>query len=327
MVWTTLASALVSAIALAASPDPQLATRPVVALDGVLAQQEQRVPANAFVIGDRWVCEYGYRKVEDGCVEIVVPENGILRGYGWVCKDGFRNIEGACVDIGVPRHAHAIGSTWFCDVGYRKVDAACERDRVEIPKNARQVGLIAWVCNNGYVRSRNECVAIDMPDNSIAIGSIWECALGFRRQDGRCVPMPEEETQAILSELQAKLPADRVRSPEQLWRLYVVWNRSTERRGRLLHWSSGGNVVESSCRAHRLVNGQVRLECVGEWARPIRENCYVLMSGDEGRLECNPVAFRSYLLPRPYSLAWCRVAMDGEPYGRFVCRRPLGGSR
>ncbi len=324
MIGLVLTAALVSAIALSSSPDPQLATRPVAALDGVLAQQEQRVPANAFVIGDRWVCEYGYRKVEDGCVEIVVPENGILRGYGWVCKDGFRNVEGACVDIGVPRHAHAIGSTWFCDVGYRKVDAACERDGIEIPKNARQVGLMAWVCNNGYVRSRNECVAIDMPDNAIAIGSIWECALGFRRQDGRCVPMPEEETQAVLAELRAVVPGGRNTTAEQLWRLYLVWGRSTTPWVGLLadRW---GSAVEGSCRVHRLANGQVRLECVGERVREVREQCFVVMSGNEGRLECNPAG-----LDRVRSLSelpYCRVVMVDESYGRLVCRRQRGGYR
>ena len=55
MVWTTLAAFLVSAIAVTTSPTPQIATRRVLALDGVLGQRT--IPANAIDLGDRWVCE------------------------------------------------------------------------------------------------------------------------------------------------------------------------------------------------------------------------------------------------------------------------------
>lgn len=51
------------------------------------------------VRGDGWVCDYGYRRVGPGCIEIAVPRNATLGPYGdtWICLPGYYTYRDICL--------------------------------------------------------------------------------------------------------------------------------------------------------------------------------------------------------------------------------------
>lgn len=71
-------------------------TAPTAAADPVL---EMPPHARLNVRGDGWVCDYGFRRVGAGCIEIAVPRNATLGPYGdtWICLPGYYTYRDVCL--------------------------------------------------------------------------------------------------------------------------------------------------------------------------------------------------------------------------------------
>lgn len=61
-----------------------------------------------------------------------------------------------------PENSYQSGGNWYCDNGYIKSGNQCEK--INIPANAWAQGS-RWYCNNGYKRSGSECIEIKPPTN------------------------------------------------------------------------------------------------------------------------------------------------------------------
>ena len=88
------------------------------------------VPENARAkeYGKGWVCNQGYRAVNDGCTAIKLPANAYPTnssyGSGWKCGRGYREANGDCAAVTVPDNAYSTnspyGNGWRCERGYRE---------------------------------------------------------------------------------------------------------------------------------------------------------------------------------------------------------------
>ena len=58
------------------------------------------MPEHAFLgtWGNDWVCDRGFKRVEEQCQEVQVPEHAFLDGWGndWVCDRGFEREGNRC---------------------------------------------------------------------------------------------------------------------------------------------------------------------------------------------------------------------------------------
>jgi hypothetical protein len=89
-----------------------------------------KAPANAYVLGDKWYCNNGFRKVGNQCNRINVPANAYVLGDKWYCNNGFRKVGNQCNRINVPAKSYVLGDKWYCNNGFRKVGKQCNRINV-----------------------------------------------------------------------------------------------------------------------------------------------------------------------------------------------------
>ena len=81
--------------------------------------------------GHGWECERGYRKIDDGCLQIEVPENGYLseRAYnkGWKCDRGYKMEEDKCAFVELPENAYLSdkGDRWQCAREFHRQGDMC----------------------------------------------------------------------------------------------------------------------------------------------------------------------------------------------------------
>ena len=91
---------------------------------------------------------------------------------------------------GLPRNSKLAswGSDWVCNKGYYKSGNECLA--VQIPKNGSLASWGSdWVCDKGYYKSGNECIAVQIPRNgSLASwGSDWVCDKGYFKSGNECL--------------------------------------------------------------------------------------------------------------------------------------------
>ena len=55
-------------------------------------------PANAYVVGNAWYCNSGFRRTGNECVALTVPANAYVVGNAWYCNSGFRRTGNDCVE-------------------------------------------------------------------------------------------------------------------------------------------------------------------------------------------------------------------------------------
>lgn len=90
----------------------------------------------------------------------------------------------------IPEHAVGTGQFWRCDNGYRKTGDTCVA--IQVPPDARAIGD-RWYCNDGFRAVGESCVAITVPPHARAIGSNWVCDSGYRRNGESCTEMSRAE--------------------------------------------------------------------------------------------------------------------------------------
>lgn len=91
---------------------------------------------------------------------------------------------------GLPKNSSLAswGSDWVCNTGYYKSGNQCLA--VKIPKNGSLASWGSdWVCNAGYYKSGIQCLAVQIPKNgSLASwGSDWVCNEGYYKSGNRCL--------------------------------------------------------------------------------------------------------------------------------------------
>jgi len=82
------------------------------------------------------------------------------------------------------------------------ISAGAKASEAPLPNNAWG-SPTNWYCNDGYRKTENQCVAIDVPENAWAYADSWYCNAGFVRSDNKCLPSNHAPT---LSELLASAP-------------------------------------------------------------------------------------------------------------------------
>jgi len=86
----------------------------------------------------------------------------------------------------VPNNAYVSGNNWFCNEGYQRSRGQCLA--LKVPKNAYVSGN-NWFCNEGYQRSRGQCLALKVPKNAYVSGNNWFCNEGYQRSRGQCLAL------------------------------------------------------------------------------------------------------------------------------------------
>lgn len=156
------------------------------------------VPENASpsTYGSGWLCDRGYREVDEECIAVEIPANAYATnesyGRGWECNRGYRRERKACVIIKVPPNAYLdspAGYGWKCNRGYRAVDEACVE--IKVPRNGYLSGSAhgsGWKCDRGFQAVEETCLALELPANAHIdySGNDWVCNQPYRKQQGKC---------------------------------------------------------------------------------------------------------------------------------------------
>ena len=136
-----------------------------IAVGNSCLKKVKNIPANAYLYGDTWLCNRGYKKSGNVCVSnnipsnTYIPKNGYATNYGFECYGGYKKTGSSCIKINIPANAYAYGSSWKCNSGYKKTGISCTK-KITIPPNAYAYGS-SWKCNSGYIKIDNSCIEDD----------------------------------------------------------------------------------------------------------------------------------------------------------------------
>jgi Putative peptidoglycan binding domain len=131
--------------------------------------------------------------VADGVVDIALFQQLQKSGESIVDQSAFPQTTAASKipsKNGLPKNAKLApwGSDWVCDRGYYKSGNECLA--VRIPKNGSLASWGSdWVCDRGYYKSGNECLAVRIPKNGnlASWGSDWVCDRGYYKSGNECL--------------------------------------------------------------------------------------------------------------------------------------------
>ncbi len=103
---------------------------------------------------------------------------------------------------GLPKNAKlaAWGTDWVCDRGYYKSGNQCLA--VKVPQNGSLASWGSdWVCDRGYYKSGNQCLAVKVPQNgSLASwGSDWVCDRGYYKSGNQCLAVKIPQNGSLAS--------------------------------------------------------------------------------------------------------------------------------
>ena len=157
----------------------------------------ERIPVLAHKINEyRWVCDEGYKRVENSCWPLATCEG----------PDEFYASDTECGMI--PENAHKEGRKWECNKGFvRNSEYGHNGHCDEIPQNAHLVDRTTWECDEGFLERRGQCIIDECDDNQIidTLENIcvdipkhaykWDkysayCNEGFHEDDDGCVRDP-----------------------------------------------------------------------------------------------------------------------------------------
>lgn len=85
-----------------------------------------------------------------------------------------------------PENSHILGNNWYCNDGYKKSGNQCIK--LQVPKNAHVLGN-NWYCNDGFRKSGSNCVKLRVPDNAHILGNNWYCNDGYKKQGNECIKL------------------------------------------------------------------------------------------------------------------------------------------
>jgi len=158
----------------------------------------RRVPANAYsrYYSNEFRCNAGFEKKGSGCVKIVkkikIPVNAHVDGNGWICNtDYYRNTaKNNCLKVPKNAYSKYNSNYWYCKSGFKKKGNGCENinKAKKIPVNAHIYGN-GWVCNTNYYRNKanNNCLKVPQNAYSKYNSNDWYCKNGFKKKGSGCV--------------------------------------------------------------------------------------------------------------------------------------------
>lgn len=194
--------------------------------------------------------------------------------------------------VQIPENAYVFGNQWLCNAGYYRSGDRCLA--LDVPENAYVFGN-QWLCNAGYYRSGNRCLALDVPENAYVHGNQWFCNRGFKKQGAACIEMAPEEAELQRIEM---LRAIESAKDEEIGDLGITL-RDFERRCEVWRWSDNyGEIecrgsdfgeVERQCEAY--FSGRFEkdggIDCRGSELRAVEANCSVSMYSDSyAEIDC-----------------------------------------
>lgn len=118
-----------------------------------------KMPAHSRKIGNQWVCDIGYKRVNDQCVRFKVPAHASVFENTWVCDAGYRRDGEQCFKFTPPANARIVDNDWICLTGYERRGEQCVK--FAVPENARAMGN-TWMCNSGFTQVGEQCVKLDI---------------------------------------------------------------------------------------------------------------------------------------------------------------------
>ena len=165
-----------------------------------------------------------------------------------------------------------------------------------IPNNAWVMGS-NWYCNDGYKKSGNSCLKINVPANAYTYGSTWYCNIGYKKSGGRCNEMTYSEKQKQLEQIAIQNAINKTKEITIDSSEFSL--RDVERKCEVYRYSdnygdvecSGSNlrVVERKCEAYFSSEDDKYgdIECSGSELRPIERHCSASMYSDRyGDIDC-----------------------------------------
>ena len=226
----------------------------------------QEMPPNARpdILGKGWVCERGFRKVDNRCIKVEMPANAVLdySGSNWTCARGFRKVDNRCDKVEMPANAvlDYSGSNWACARGFRKVDNRCVK--VEMPANSvLDYSGSNWVCERGFQKADDKCIKLQLPQNATLdyTGNDWICSRGYKKVGAQCEAMTPEELRR-LEQAEAE-----------------IRKRIAERQQRLGTGDDCRNEYRSNAEVCITV-GRVRIDCSESFSSSYYSDCTVILN-------------------------------------------------
>ena len=104
-----------------------------IAVGNSCLKKVKNIPANAYLYGDTWLCNRGYKKSGNVCVSnnipsnTYIPKNGYATNYGFECYGGYKKTGSSCIKINIPANAYAYGSSWKCNPGFERQGNSCNQ--------------------------------------------------------------------------------------------------------------------------------------------------------------------------------------------------------
>jgi hypothetical protein len=113
------------------------------------------------------------------------------------------------VPVNIPEHAtlDLTGHNWMCDRGYVRRGQGCLA--IPVPENAALTPEgKTWVCNYGFRRNANGCVAIVVPEYASLddAGHAWRCNQGYTQRGQVCIDDATARLQAEADKAVAARP-------------------------------------------------------------------------------------------------------------------------
>ena len=153
----------------------------------------EKIPENAFKLGDSFECELGFKKVANRCDAIILPKNTVfsLNENGWACEKGYIQTSNNCEKIQpkLPSNAFKKGDSFGCFSGYYKTQNSC----ITLPANAiAYINYDGYYCEDGFKRniSLNKCEKQITEDKK---SELWKCNDRYTDNKEDCKKTPNNE--------------------------------------------------------------------------------------------------------------------------------------
>jgi peptidoglycan hydrolase-like protein with peptidoglycan-binding domain len=91
-----------------------------------------------------------------------------------------------------------LGNAWVCNFGFSRQNDACVAVRPPVNATVSPLGN-DWICNFGFVRQGDTCLAVRPPENAKVspLGNNWVCNFGFARQGDVCLAVRPPENAKV----------------------------------------------------------------------------------------------------------------------------------
>ena len=158
----------------------------------------KKIPVNSRKFNSSWVCNQGFKKINDRCESFILPKNAIYSEEGWACKPGYFKQLNSCEskEPKLPQNAYKKGDSFACVTGYYKDRNACRR----LPSNAIAFNdRDGYFCESNYWKSASlyRCIlkqtqaTNSLPVQENSLDDIRQCSKGYKRVQNTCVELTD----------------------------------------------------------------------------------------------------------------------------------------